>query len=243
MSCKLNDTRRWNKIILFLLLLSLLAITACDSTGQKESGPSNRPISWTQSDMDTLMKQVADHELEKRYSRYLPDELVAAAEVYGLDWDGDQGTAYTSILACEFVLVKGKAYLMASTGGETIIRFNFDGQYPKLEKLEWSKNGMEHDKWLEENFPPEYLEKYKEYRQQEIIVEDEVEKKIKKEVKELMDASIETDNLLEIDLDQETYEIVRIVEGYDENGEYKFDFETVEKGKLKELSKVTQLDK
>ena len=66
---------------------------------------------------------------------------------------------------------------------------------------------------------------------------------IRKMVKESMDASIELEDLLEIDQEKGTYEIIRIIEGYDENGEYNFDFDTIEKGSLKDLSEVKQLVK
>ena len=243
MSDRLNDSRRWNKIVSFLLVLTVLTITACSNSGQQKSKQSQQPISWTQSSEDNLMRQVAEHELERGYSRYLPDELIAAANIYGLDWEGNQGTAYASIMACEFVTMKGKAYMMSSTSGEAIIRFNFDGQYPKLEKLEWSRDGMEHDKWLEENFPAEYLKKYKDTLKQKQPGEDAIERKIRKMVKESMDAPIELEDLLEIDQEKGTYEIIRIIEGYDENGEYNFDFDTIEKGSLKDLSEVKQLVK
>ncbi len=240
MSGKLNDKHSWNKVILFLLVLLLLAITGCDSSGQTETSPSYRPISWMKSSEDILMRQVAERELERRYKRYLPDELVAAAKVYGIDWDGEQGTAYASILACEYVSLKGKAYVMASTSGEAILHFNYDGQYPKLTELEWSANGGEHNKWLEDNFPEEYLEDYKNFQQQNQTGEDEIERKIREEVKELLDAPIETEDLLEIDLDEEIYEIVRIYEGYNDKGEYQFNFETIDKGSLKELPETTK---
>lgn len=239
----LKDTRRWNKVVLFLLVLTVLTITACDNSGQQKSKPSHQPISWTQASEDNLMRQVAEHELERGYSRYLPDELIAAADIYGLDWEGNQGTAYATIMACEFVTMKGKAYMMSSSSGEVIIRFNFDGQYPKLEKLEWSGDGIEHDKWLKENFPAEYLKKYKNTQKQKQPGEDAIEKKIRNTVKELMDASVEVEDLLEIDQEKGTYEIIRIIEGYDENGEYNFDFDTIEKGSLKDLSEVKQLVK
>ena len=240
MTGKINEKPRWNKIFLFLLLLSVLTITACNSSGQKGSKPSNRPISWTQNSEDTLMRQVAEHELERRYSRYLPDELIAGAVFYGIDWDGNLGTAYVNLMAGEFVALKGKAYMMSSTSGEAIIRFNFDGQYPKLMKLEWSSSGVEHDKWIEENFPAEYLEKYKKSELQDPSGENEAEKKIRRIVKETMDVPIEIEDLLEIDLEKETYEIIRIYEGFDEDGEYQFDFDTIDKGSLKDVSKSTK---
>ena len=240
MSGILNDKQRWNKIILFLLVLSVMAITACSSSGQKETNPSYQPISWTKSSEDTLMRQVAEHELERRYSRYLPDELVAAAKIYGIDWDGEKGTAYASIMACEFVALKGNAYMMSSISGEAILRFVYDGQYPKLLKLEWSANGGEHDKWIEDNFPAEYMDEYRNFQQEDQNGEDEVELRIREKVKELMGVPIEIEDLLEINPDDETYEIVRIYEGYDEKGEYQFDFDTIDKGSLKGLSETTK---
>lgn len=237
---KLNDSRRWNKIILLLPVLALLAMTACSSSGQKKSASSYQPISWTQSAEDILMRQVAEHELERGYSRYLPDELVAAADIYGIDWEGEQGTAYASIQAGEFVALKGKAYAMSYEAGEVIIRFQFDGQYPKLEELEWSRDGEEHEKWMEDNYPEEYLEDYRESQKADQNGEDETDQKISETVKELMGVPVESEDLLEIDLDKESYEIIRIIEGYDENGEYQFDFTTIDKGKLNELSETTR---
>ena len=168
------------------------------------------------------------------------DELIAAAEVFGIDWNGDQGTAYVSLMVCEFVALKGKAYLMSSTSGEAIIRFVFDGQYPKFVKLEWSRSGTEHDKWIEEKFPAKYLEEYKKSKMQDLPGENEIEKQIRKAVKELMDVPIEIEDLLEIDLEKETYEIIRIYEGFDENGEYQFDFDTIDKGSLNEVPESTK---
>ena len=240
MSDKLNDKQRWNEIILLLLVLGLLAITACSSTGQKGSKPSYRPISWTKSSEDTLMRQVADHEMKRNYSRYLPDELIAVAKVFGIDWEGEQGTAYVDLLTCEVVALKGKAYMMSSSSGEAILRFNYDGQYPKLTDLEWSASGGEHDKWLEDHFPADYLEASKDFRQQEQDGEDEVELQIREKVKELLDAPLEIEDLLEIDQDEASYEIVRIYEGYDDKGEYQFNFETIDKGSLKELPETVK---
>lgn len=51
-----------------------------------------------------------------------------------------------------------------------------------------------------------------------------------------MGAPVETENLLEIDKEKGTYEIIKTIEtGNPADDSYKFDTETIEKGKISDL--------
>lgn len=231
-----TDMKRWVKrLILLCTCILLTVIPACNRTGPDGADTSGQREDWNQAAEDELMRQVAEQELERNYAQYLPDELFAGADIFGIDWDGDQATAYARLLTAEYVALKGKAYDMSGSYGEAILRFDYDGRQTVLKAVEWPADGMDHEKWLKENFPAEYLDKSRNSSSDE-PGENDVTRKMRKEVEERMGVPVETEDLLEINLDEETYEIVRIEEGIDDEGEYRFDFDTVDKGSLKVLS-------
>ena len=63
-----------------------------------------------------------------------------------------------------------------------------------------------------------------------------LEENIRKEVQKDMGIPVETENLLNIDTDKGTYEIVRTIERGTPGKDYQFHSEIVEKGKLSDLA-------
>lgn len=78
----------WKKAILILLLIGMLALmSACATDGKTDS------VELSAAQRESLMRQVADSDVADSYSSYLRDEAFATAEVFGVDRDGDLGTA------------------------------------------------------------------------------------------------------------------------------------------------------
>lgn len=229
--------KRRNSIFVLMTLVLIITMTACEkkeqSTGEV-NGTENPSAELSQNDLDALLQQVADNEVQKDYEKYMPDKSFANAEVFGIDRDGDSGKAYVYLNYSEYVALKGKAYEMSGGSGEAIIKFNFSDSGPVLNEVEWSADGDLHDGWLKDNFPADYLKKDKAFEAYDEKGRNVLAMMLQDTVEKAMGVPIEQNDLLSIDTDKETYEIVKVIEsGEGEN--YKFDTETLEKGNLSDL--------
>lgn len=231
------------KVIAALAALMLVfTLTACGggdqaSESSESAGSESAKTVATELDqegMDSLMQQVADKEVQKNYKDVLPDEVFADAEILGLDNEGDKGTAYVYLDCSEFVKLKDKTYEMSGSAGEAIVRFTYTEDGPVLDEVEWSADGSDHDKWIEENFPEEYYKEWKAYDANDENGKPKLAAGIYEKVEKAMGAPVEQENLLNIDTDKGTYEIVKVIES-GEGEDYSFDTETIENGKLSDL--------
>ncbi len=180
--------------------------------------------------LSILMQQVADSEITKSYEEYLPDEALANAEVFG----EEDGKAYVYLNTEEFVILKDTAYEMSGGAGEAIIDYTWTDGGIKLEKVEWSADGGDHDKWMEENFPEPYLKESKAYEPYDENGFLKLNTKMIAKAEEELGVPVERENLLEIDTEKGTYKILKTTEtGSPDEDNYSFDTETIEEGKLK----------
>ena len=229
--------KRRNSIFVLMTLVLIITMAACEgkeqSTGEV-NGAENPSAELSQDDLDALLQQVADNEVQKDYEKYMPDKAFANAEVFGIDRDGDSGKAYVYLNYSEYVALKGKAYEISGGSGEAIIKFNYSESGPVLNEVEWSADGDLHDGWLKENFPAEYLKKDKAFEAYDEKGRNVLAMMLQDTVEKAMGVPVEQNDLLSIDTDKETYEIIKVIEsGEGEN--YKFDTETLEKGNLSDL--------
>ncbi|MBR3377701.1 MAG: hypothetical protein IKG44_08495 [Mogibacterium sp.] len=229
--------KRRNSIFVLMTLVLIITMTACEKKEQSTeevNGAENPSAELSQNDLDALLQQVADNEVQKDYEKYMPDKAFANAEVFGIDRDGDSGKAYVYLNYSEYVALKGKAYEMSGGSGEAIIKFNYSESGPELNEVEWSADGDLHDGWLKDNFPAEYLKKAKAFEAYDEKGRNVLTMMLQDTVEKAMGVPVEQNDLLSIDTDKETYEIVKVIEsGEGEN--YKFDTETLEKGNLSDL--------
>lgn len=232
-----GQIKRRNRIIVLMALMLTITMAACEKKEQSTGGDNGtEPLSaeLTQDDMDALMQQVADNEVQKYYEKYMPDKAFANAEVFGIDRDGNSGKAYVYLNYSEYVALKGKAYEMAGGSGEAIIKFDYSENGPVLKEVEWSADGDLHDGWLKDNFPAEYLKKDKAYEAYDGEGRNVLALQMQDTVENAMGVPIEQNDLLNIDTEKGTYEIVKVIES-GEGDNYKFDTETLEKGNLSDL--------
>ena len=195
----------------------------------------------TAEDEASLMKQIAEKEQEKLYSDEVSSEIFANAEFFGADKEGENVTAYGLINTSQYVAVKGKAYLIAGSQGEAIVKYTEGEGGPKLQEVIWSADGTDHDKWLEENFPKEYLDKDKAFKAYDDNGKSVLEARLAEEVEEKMGVPVEEENIIEIEEEDDgsyKYKIIKTTQsGSPENGDYEFDSETLEEGNLEDLQK------
>ena len=181
------------------------------------------------SNLSDLMQQVADSEISKSYEEYLPDEALANAEVFG----EEDGKVYAYLNTQEFVILDGKAYSMSGGSGEAIISYTRSDDGIKLENVEWSADGGNHDQWIEENFPEPYLSKWKSYESHDENGFLKLDTKMIAKAEEKLGVPVERENLLTIDTEKGTYKIEKTIEtGTPGEDDYSFDTETVKEGKL-----------
>lgn len=233
--------RIWKAVIVLMLAaLTILAFTAC---GQQEEAASSAGSAESTvaelnpEDMASLMQQVADKEVNLDYAEVVPEKAFANAEVFGIDRAGDTGRAYVYLNEGGYAVVKDKAYMMTAATGVAIVHFTYTADGPALTEVEWSADGTNHDKWIEENIPEEYLQACQDY----VPFEDDeatskLDKELYKQIEAEMGAPVELENLLEINLKKGTYKIVKVIESGDTPDDYTFDTEVVEKGKLSDLA-------
>ncbi len=234
--------KRIGLIVTLLMAVALLfGFCACGDQEEAADDGTDTVLSaaeLTQDDWDGILWEVADKEITKSYADYLGDAAFANAEIFGIEKDGDQGTAYVWLDTREYVAFKDNAYFMSGSAGEAIIKFVYGEEKPTLDKVVWSADGADHDAWMEKNFPAEYLEKQKAYDAYNDDGSNKMDEVFAQQVEAEMGVPIADANLiLEIDQDAGTYELSKITET-GEGDDYKFETETVEKGKLSELEDV-----
>lgn len=227
--------KRHRKTIVALVSITLvLSITACAKNEQK-SGENETAKAVTaelsDAEMTSLMKQVAENDVSRSYGDHLRDEVFADAEILGIDREGDQGTAYAYLYDGEYVVFKDKAYEMSGSAGEVIIKFTYGEDDVTLSEIIWSADGDDHENWLKENYPAEALRKAKNYKAYDSNGRSILGAKVNETVEGALGVPVETENLLMIDTDNGTYELIKTIDGDDGT----FDTETLESGNLKDL--------
>ena len=238
----METKRKWKTTLLVLVsVLLVVAMTACGDESQKidsvyKESPENMSSELSSREKDSLMHQVAESEITKNFEQYLPEEAFADAVIFGIDRDGAMGTAYSYLTTADYVALKGKAYIMSGSSGEAIIRFEYTEEGIELKEVEWSADGSDHDSWIRENYPEAYLDKDINY---DAYSEDGTNKlltSLRSEVKKVMGVPVETENLLSIDLDSGTYQIIKTIESGEPGTDYQFDTEVVDEGNLSDLN-------
>lgn len=237
--------RNWMSMVaLMLLVVMALGLAACG--GKTSEQPAEEPAQeeeqeevstgpeLSEDQMDDLYKQAAEKALELQYADYMPDELFGHAEPFNIARDGDKGTWDVYLGASEYVALDGKAYEMSGSYGEAILKFDYTADGPKLTELIWSADGGDHDQWIKDNFSEEGYKNWENWRKddegRDFIIET-----IEKEASDSLGVPVEKDNLLEIDKEKGTYQIVKTIESGDTAEDYTFDTEVVEEGKLEDL--------
>lgn len=179
--------------------------------------------------LSDLMQQVADSEIAKSYEEYLPDEALANCEVFG----EEDGKAYVYLNTEEYVVLDGTAYNVSGGSGEAIIYYEQSDDGIKLAKVDWSADGGNHDKWIEDNFPEPYLSEWKSYEAYDENGFLKLNTKMIAKAEEQLGVPVERENLLTIDPETGAYKIEKTIEsGSPEEDNYSFDTETVKEGKL-----------
>ena len=228
-------TKKYRNIIIALVSIALMvSITACakNEQGSGEQGKTETvKAELSDAQLESLMKQVAESDVTKSYGDHLRDEAFANAEVFGIDRDGDQGTAYAYLYDGEYVVLKDKAYEMSGSAGEVIIKFTYGEDDVILSEIIWSADRDDHENWMKENFPAEALRKAKNYKAYDSNGRSILGSKINETVEEALGVPVETENLLMIDTDNGTYELIKTIDGDDGT----FDTETLETGNLENL--------
>ena len=227
--------KRHRKTIIALVSITLvLSIAACAKNEQK-SGENETAKAVTaelsDAEMTSLMKQVAENDVSRSYGYHLKGEVFADAEIFGIDREGDQGTAYAYLYDGEYVVFKDKAYEMSGSAGEVIIKFTYGEDDVTLSEIIWSADGDDHENWVKENYPAEALRKAKNYKAYDSNGRSILGGKVNETVEGALGVPVETENLLMIDTDNGTYELIKTIDGDDGT----FDTETLESGNLKDL--------
>ena len=233
-----------NKKILMLMLSAVLSIACvmafagCGSSDSEQPAEEPEATEEAQPDMDALWQQVAEQDLTKQYAETgLTDEVFANAEVFGIDTEGESNTAYVYLNEGEFVVVKDKAYEISGGSGEAIVKFDATAEGTTLTEVIWSADGSDHEAWLEENFPAEYLETAKAYEPSDKDGNNKLNQELSTAAEEALGVPVETENLLEIDLDNGTYTISSVSESGDPGSDdYKFETTTIEEGSISDLT-------
>lgn len=216
-------------------LALVFAMTACGGEEQaEEASDEGAAVELSQDDIDALMQQVAEQDVELSYEEYMPDIALGNAEVFGVDSDADGGTIYAEICTGEYVDFKDKAYLMSGSQGEVIIKYENSEDGPVLGELIWSADGSDHEAWMEENYPADYLEAARNYEAHNTDGVSVLGAELDKKAEEALGVPVETENLLEIDLEAGTYEVSKVIES-GEGEDYTFDTETIDEGSLSDL--------
>lgn len=219
--------------ILTFILIALLtfSLCGCSSAGGNTDSLDNWEL--TQAQLDSLMQQIADDAYpEKEYEKYVPQGVFADAYLFGLDRDGDDGTAYVMLNDGSYVVIKGKAYNNSGGVGEAIIKFKYTDDGAELKETIWSEDGERHEEWIKENFSKSSLKSWKSFGENEYI---SLQEKVNKKAEEALGVPVETEYTLSIDDEKGTYEVFEAIES-GEGEDYTFDTKTIYSGKLKENS-------
>ena len=214
-----------NTLIILVVILLIAAMSSCSK------GTNENETKLSDAEYESLMKQVAQKDVDICYDEYLRDEAFAVAEVFGVDREGDQGTAYAYLNEGDYVVLKGKAYILSGSAGEVILKYNYTDGDVILSEVEWGDLGELKEGWIKENFPAIYLERANAYSPYDVNGKSILEVKLIEKVENALGVPVETESFLEIDTDKGTYEIWRVK---DDHGAT-FDTETMETGKLEDL--------
>ena len=237
-------------VALMMAMVMVLAMAACGQNNdeapseepeqQEEQEEQEEPASTgpelTDDQIESLLWQISDQDMELRYQEYMPDEGFAEAEIFGINRDGDEGTAYVNLFEGEYVVVDDKAYNVSGASGEAIIKFEYTDDQPKYKETIWSADGGDHDKWMEENFPEEYLKKANEFLANNDEGKSVLGLKADEAAAAELGVPVDDENILEIDDEKGTYQIIKTIEtGDPADGTYQFETEVVKEGKLEDL--------
>ena len=212
--------------ILLLVIPEITVLLVCSGCAPGTA------VTLSAAEMQSLLEQVAKSDVYIEYGDYLKEEAFAVAEVFGVRKDGDRGTAYVYLDEEAFVVLKGKAYAVTGSVGETIIRFIYTDSGVALSEVVWGDDGDLHEDWIKKNYPAEYRKKAKAYQPRDLNGDSILDIKLREKVEATLGVPVESDDLLEIDADKGTYKIIKTIDG--DNGS--FDMETVEQGSLADLA-------
>ncbi len=182
-------------------------------------------------DREALLTECAGDALEARYGDYLPEALCAETEVFDTQKTDAEAVEYVILDTGEYVLFKDRLYLMSGGSGEAVIRYSLPGG--RLKEIEWSEDGAGHEKWVREHFTPKALQARNAYLKGEDSGRTRLGRKLDAKAEKLLGAPVETENLLNIDTDKGTYELIETIESGDTPETYKFDTKVLEEGTLK----------
>jgi hypothetical protein len=216
--------------VLTIAILGLVVALALTLTGCGQSGNTGNKDTLDEAGIDALAEQVAADSFDFAYKDFMTDEGYAVIEVFDEERDGDDGKAYVHLDTGEFVVFKDKAYLVSGSSGEAIITFTY-GEKPTLKDIEWSADGSDHEKWLEDNFTA----KAKEANEKFLASDETAMTDLYKKAEEGLNVKVETEDLFIADLEAGTYELIKVIESGETAEDYTFDTETLETGKLADL--------
>ncbi|MBO4548517.1 MAG: hypothetical protein J5758_04800 [Abditibacteriota bacterium] len=183
-----------------------------------------------EADMERMNKQCAEEAVENNYAKYLPDVRVAEMQIFDVEKTGTEAAAYVILAAEEFVSFGGKAYSMSGVSGEAIVRYTLPDK--KLTEIEWSEDGAGHEKWVRKHFTKKALAERDVWVKGEGGGRTRLGQKLDQKAEKLLGVPVEQENLLMIDLDKGTYEIIETIESGDTPETYKFDTKVLDKGTL-----------
>ena len=222
-------TRLIRRLTAVLIAAAMVLMMGACSKPAGNAEPEGAAEKSGQEIVRSLMEQVAATDIDNYYEEYLPGVNLADADVFGTE----DGLAYAFLYEAGYVVLKDKAYLMVGSAGPVILHYNMEENAPVLTEVEWSADGEMQEQWLEEHFPAEVLEKYRAFIADDSGRERLIES-VDKQAAEKLGVPVETENLLMIDTEAQTYEILAVKEsGEGEN--YKFETETIEQGSLADL--------
>ena len=233
--------KNWKVLIaIAMAAFMVFAAAACGNKEESKADPDDpangEMVELSEDQMDDLYQQAADKALEVRYSEYMPEVVVGHAEPFYIEREDDKGTWDVYLGASEYAVLDGKAYEIAGSYGEAILKFDYTDDGPVITDLIWSADGGDHDDWIKENFNKEAIDNWENFRkddkEKDLLIEI-----VQKKAEDALGVPVDTDQLLEIDEGNGTYRLLKTIESGDpENGDYKFDTETVKEGKLSDLS-------
>lgn len=241
--------RNW-KVLAALVMAAVMVFVMASCGSKAEEKPAEEPqeqeqeesvdegrVELSEDQMDDLYEQAAEKTLEERYSDYMPEKVVGYAETFNISRDGDKGTWDVYLVTGEYAAVDGKAYEVSGASGEAILKFDYTKDGPELTDVVWSADGSGHDKWIEDNFSEDGRENWNNFLKDEKNREELIEI-LDQKAKDALGVPVEQENVLEIDEEDGTYTITKIIESGDPaDDDYEFDTETVKEGKLEDLKK------
>lgn len=212
---------------------SSAAVASTPATSAAASSAASGQGASLDLDLKTLYEQVAKTHTKNYQDLFKPteDQAFATAEIFGIDRTGNTAKMYVFAAIGEYVSLKGKAYNVSGGQGEAIFNIEYTNGGANLKSIDWSDSGAGHDKWVKNNFPKAYYDKSVAYHPSEDNGKSKLMKALDAEAERIMGLPVEQNNLLNIDTDSRTYEIVQTKES-GTGADYKFETITIDKGKL-----------